>query len=109
MTPYEFGDILLLNAFPYTHPGEVKKRPALILADIGDQDLIVVRITSERPRDSFDLPIDSWKEAGLLLPSTARLSKMATLNKRLILKKLGRLGSPERRRVRGFLKKLFSL
>lgn len=106
---YELGDILLLNAFPYSSLGAVKKRPALVLADTGDEDFLLCRITSEAGRDLYDLEIDDWKEVGLLLPSTIRLSKIATLTKRLVLKKLGRLGSPERRRVRSTLKKLFVL
>ncbi|MBI4373478.1 MAG: type II toxin-antitoxin system PemK/MazF family toxin [Deltaproteobacteria bacterium] len=104
---FELGDILLLNAFPYSSLGAVKKRPALVLADTGDEDLLLCRITSETVRDPYDLGVQDWKGAGLLLPSSIRLSKMATLTKRLVLRKLGRLGSPERRRVRSTLKKLF--
>lgn len=109
MTPYDFGDILLLNAFPYSNLAKVKKRPALVLADIGDQDILVARITSEEPRDSHDMAITAWRDCGLLLPSTVRLSKMATLGKELVLKKLGKIGSPERRKIRSILKKLLNL
>ena len=109
MTGYEFGDVLLFNAFPYSSLQGEKRRPALVLADTGDLDLVVCRITSEAPRDSFDLPLSSWKESGLLLSSCIRASKMATLSRRLVVKKLGRLGSPDRRRVRTSLKRLFGL
>ena len=109
MIRYEPGDVVLLAAFPYSHMGAVKKRPALVLADIGDADLVLARITSETSRDPFDLILDRWKETGLLLPSIARLSKLATLDKRLVVKKMGRLGTPDRRRFRGLLKKLFDL
>lgn len=57
MTNYDFGDILLLNAFPYAHLDGVKKRPALVLADTGDQDLILARITTEESRDAYDFKI----------------------------------------------------
>jgi mRNA-degrading endonuclease toxin of MazEF toxin-antitoxin module len=109
LSEYEFGQVLLLNAFPYSQPGQVKKRPVLVLADIGDQDIVVARITSEGPRNKYDLLLDRWKESGLLLPSSIRLTKIATLQKTLVLKKLGRLGSPERRKVRTILKNLFNL
>ena len=108
MTNYEFGDVLLLNAFPYSHLDGVKKRPALVLADTGDQDLVLARITSEEPRDTYDIPLTRWKENGLLLPSTVRVSKLATLGKRLVLKKLGKLGSPDRRKISALLKNLFA-
>lgn len=107
MTKYEFGDILLLNAYPYSDLGKTKKRPALVLADTGDQDLILARITSETPRDRTDLLLHRWKDMGLLLPSCVRVSKIATLSKSLILRKMGRLGSPERRQIRSLLKELF--
>ncbi len=109
MTPYEFGDLLLLNAFPYSNQAQTKKRPALVLADTGDQDILVARVTSEDPRDNYDIALSSWKENGLLLPSSLRLSKIVTLSKRLVVKKLGKLGSPDRRKVRSLLKKIFDL
>lgn len=109
MTPYEFGDIVLLNAFPFSNLGQTKKRPALVLADTGDVDILVARVTSEEPRDSHDLSLTRWRDFGLLLPSTVRLSKLATLDKRLVLRKMGKLGSPERRKVRSLLKVLFGL
>ncbi len=109
MTGYEFGDILLLNAFPYSSLGGQKKRPVLVLADTGDFDLVVCRITSETPRDFFDPPLSFWKESGLLLSSCVRVSKIATLSRRLVVKKLGRLGSPDRRRIRTALRRLFGI
>lgn len=109
MTPYELGDVVLLRMFPFSNLDDSKRRPALVLADTGDQDVLVARITSENVRDSYDLKLDRWKEFGLLLPSCIRLSKMAALGKRLVLRKLGKIGSPERRKVRGLLKNLFDL
>ncbi len=109
MTPFEMGDVLLLNAFPFSNLGEVKKRPAVVLADTGDQDVVLARITSESPRDLHDMEIPHWKDCGLLIPSCIRLSKIATLSRRLIIRKLGRLGSPDRRRVRAKLKTMFDL
>ncbi len=109
MTPFEMGDILLLNVFPFSNLQEAKKRPAVVLADIGDQDIVLARMTSESPRDTYDLEIPHWKDCGLLLPTCIRLSKIATLNRRLVVRKLGRLGSPDRRKVRAKLKSMFNL
>lgn len=85
MTPYDFGDIVLV-AFPFTNLAHAKKRPALVLADLGDEDLLLARITSENSRNNADLAITHWKEYGLLLPSVVRLSKMASLQKKMVLK-----------------------
>ena len=106
MTTYSFGDILLLSAFPYSDSVGVKKRPGLVVADIGDDDVLVARVTSENPHNSHDLTLERWKDFGLLLPSCVRLSKIATLSKGLVVKKLGKLGSPERKKSRNILKKL---
>jgi mRNA interferase MazF len=109
MTSYEFGDVLLLNAYPFSDLTGVKKRPALVVADIGDEDVLVARITSEEPRDDHDVSLERWKAFGLILPSTVRISKVATLTKKLVLRKMGKLGSPERRKVRTVLRKMFAL
>lgn len=109
MTDCEFGDILLLRVFPFSDFSGSKKRPALVLADTGDRDVVVCRITSEEPRDRYDFEILRWEKAGLLLPSAVRVSKMAVLSRELIVRKLGRLGSPDRREVRSLLRKLFQL
>jgi mRNA interferase MazF len=107
MTNYDFCDVVLLQVFPYSDLKSGKKRPALVLADTGDRDLLVCRITSESARDVFDLGLLQWQDNGLLLPSTARVAKMASLEKNLVAKKLGRLGSPDRRKLRTILKRLF--
>jgi mRNA interferase MazF len=109
MIDYEFGDILLLNAYPFSDLSGIKKRPALVIADRGDEDVLVIRITSEEPRDDHDVSLDRWKEFGLVLPSTARISKVATLSKKLVLKKIGKIGSPERKKVRAVLRDLLEL
>lgn len=109
MTNYEFGDILLLRVFPFSNLEGSKRRPGLVLVDTGDRDVMVCRITSETPRDDFDLNLLHWKENGLLLPSSVRVSKIAVLNKDLALKRIGRIGSPDRRKVKAVLKKLFSV
>ncbi len=109
MTKYEFGDVLLLSAYPFSDLSGFKKRPALVIADTGDEDILVSRVTSEEPRDDHDVALDRWKDFGLLLPSTARISKMATLSKRLMVKKIGKIGSPERRKVRAALRSLLGL
>ena len=45
MTNYKFGDVVLI-AFPQTTSPQPKKRPALVILDIGDADLIRAQNTS---------------------------------------------------------------
>ena len=87
---YKLGDVVLLS-FPYTNATQSKKRPALVLADTQDGDIIVCRITSKSKGTDFDVEILDWQKAGLRVSSTARLHKIATLEKALVAVRLGKL------------------
>ncbi len=90
MHNYRLGDVVLLS-FPYTNATQSKKRPALVLVDTQDGDIIVCRITSKPKGTDFDVDIQDWQQAGLRLSSTARLHKIATLEKAMIAVQLGKL------------------
>ena len=45
MTTYEFGEIVLIG-FPQTGTTALKKRPGLVILDIGDADLVLAPITT---------------------------------------------------------------
>lgn len=103
---YVKGGIVLLS-FPFSSDDRATKRPGLVLLDTGDADLVVARVTSQAVRTPFDVVIDHWREAGLLLPSIVRLDKLATLEKRLVERSLGRLSSPDMGKVENVLKLLW--
>ncbi len=56
MTTYEAGDVILIS-FPFADQEKRKKRPALVLADTGDRDLIVARITTQSHDAEFDIAV----------------------------------------------------
>lgn len=84
-----------------------KRRPILVVHDFGDNDLLVVPITSQRARTAADLVLADWKSAGLQLPSTIRVEKLATIEKSCVARKLGVLPSAELVRVREKLSAVF--
>ena len=43
MITYKFGDIVLIG-FPHTDLQGISKRPAVVLYDSGDQDVLVARL-----------------------------------------------------------------
>jgi len=90
MSSYAAGDIVLLE-FPFTDTSGSKRRPALVLLDTGDDDIVVARVTGQLTATPEDVVLDEWQQAGLLLPSVVRLHKVATLQRRLVDKRLGRL------------------
>jgi len=54
-----FGEIVLLK-FPFTDGLSLKKRPALIINDYNDGDVIVCRITSQIYQTKYDIYIENW-------------------------------------------------
>jgi len=60
MTTYRPGEIIL-TVFPFTAGVQSKLRPALVLLDTGDADLIVARITTRRPQVSMEVAVADWR------------------------------------------------
>lgn len=104
---YQVGDIVLI-VFPFTDGVNAKKRPALVVLDTNDGDVLVARVTSKLAYSAFDVIIKDWKNAGLLLPSCIRLHKIASLEAKLIEKKIGALSITDLQEVKEKLSTLFS-
>lgn len=90
MTSYQAGEIVLV-ALPDSSGSLGKQRPAMVIADTGDEDLLLARITTQLYSSDFDVRLNDWKVEGLLAPSVVRLHKMATLEKRLVKQRLGKV------------------
>ena len=108
MTAYNFGDIVLVG-FPHSDLQGVSKRPAFVLYDSGDQDVLVARITTQEYNTEADYKIIDWRRSGLLAESFMRLGKQATIEKKYIIKKLGALSEPEPETVKSILRRIFKL
>ncbi|HEY7066014.1 MAG TPA: type II toxin-antitoxin system PemK/MazF family toxin [Chloroflexota bacterium] len=80
MMNYQPGDLVLV-AFPYTAGNQTRTRPALVVLDSGDADVLVARVTTQLYRTPYDVVIRDWRGAGLLAASVVRLHKLATLDK----------------------------
>lgn len=102
---YHFGEIVLL-AFPYTDHTALKKRPAMVLLDTEDGDILVARVTTQSYPSPYEVALSDWEAAGLLAPSFVKVNKLATLKAALIEKKLGNLSEPDLGLIRGKLKVL---
>ncbi|MBF9252639.1 type II toxin-antitoxin system PemK/MazF family toxin [Pontibacter sp. 172403-2] len=99
MNTLEAGDIVLLK-FPYTDGQSYKRRPALLLHNSDDEDIIVCRITSKIYESDFDILIREWEQMGLKLPSVIRVHKIATLEKSLVELVIGKIDSSTRKTVK---------
>jgi len=93
--PFEFGDVVLVP-FPFTSQRVSKKRPAVVVSNrtysTTRPDVIVMAVTSQLRPDprSGDVWIGHWQSAGLLKPSVVK-PVFATLEQRLVLRRLGAL------------------
>ena len=83
------GDIVLIP-FPFTDLSGTKTRPAVILIE-SEEYVTVCFITSQfKWQAEFDILIMPTELNGLKKPSLIRLSKLATIDKDMVI---GRLGS----------------
>lgn len=104
-TAYQPGDLVLVD-FPFTASGAGKARPALVVLDTGDADVMLARVTSQAQSTAYDVMLAHWQQAGLLAPSTVRVHKLATLAKSRIQKRLGSLSTTDRQQVASALHRL---
>jgi len=108
MTTYNFGDIVLIG-FPHTDLQGISKRPAAVLYDSGDRDVLVARVTTQEYKTKADYRIFEWRGCGLVAESYIRLGKQATIEKQYITKKLGSLAAPEVESIKSILRGIYSL
>ena len=93
-------DVVLLS-FPFTDLSATKVRPAVVVSpdnyNQNSQDVVVVLVTTNTSRrGAFDLLLEKshpeFLQTGLRYDSAIRIDKVFTLNRRLIVKALGRFG-----------------
>lgn len=110
MTDCDFGDVVLVP-FPFTDQATTKRRPAAVASSSvynrRRPDVVVVAVTSQlRPASQFgEVVITKWKEAGLLKPSVVK-PILASIEKSLLLRKLGRLAKEDRNTLQTTLRML---
>jgi len=100
MTSYNFGDVVLVP-FPFTDQSGSKKRPAVIVSSAAYNaarlDLILMAITSQLKSTPAigEVVITEWQRAGLLKASVVK-PVLTTVEKRLMLRQLGKLELTDR-------------
>ncbi len=95
MTVYKRGDVVLVP-FPFSDQTTTKKRPAVVISSDAynyvSSDIVIMAITSQTEKAIVigECLIADWQGAGLLKPSAIKPA-ISTIEKTLVLKKLGRL------------------
>lgn len=93
------GDIVVIP-FPFSDLSGSKRRPAIVLADLDGDDLILAQITSKDIGDSYSvaLTVSDICDGTLGKESNIRPNKLFTAEESLVLYKVGVL-TPEKLRI----------
>jgi len=86
------GDIVVIP-FPFSDLSGSKKRPALVIADLQGDDIILCQITSQQVKDKYAIPVkdSDFKSGKLTAPSNIRPNRIFTADKNIIIKKAASL------------------
>ena len=103
---FRAGEIIIAE-LPFSDQRETKRLPGVVLLDVGDDDIVVARVTSAEARSEHDVAIQSWRQAGLSYP-IARLHKLTTFEKTDIVKRIGSLADSDFKKVREAIQRLWS-
>lgn len=86
------GDIVVIP-FPFSDLSGSKKRPALVIADLQGDDIILCQITSQHAKDNYAISVKNsdFKSGKLTAPSNIRPNRIFTADKNIIIKKAASL------------------
>ena len=108
MTKYSFGDIVFIEFYQFAS-GDKKKRPAMVILDIGDNDVVVCPVTTRKWSGAGDYFLEDWKKSGLKKESWARLAKVSCLEKSDIVRVFGKVTNDDREQLLVVLRRLLEL
>ena len=86
---------ILLAELPFTTGVSRKIRPVLVMLDTGDEDVTVAPVTTSTAASLDSVPLQDFRQAGLVKPSAVRLHKVTTIHKQRALTRLGHLSSED--------------
>ncbi len=86
------GDVVVVP-FPFSDLSASKKRPALVVAALTGDDVILCQITSQAVSDSYAIPVSTadFKTGSLHQASNIRPNRLFTADSNIILYRAGEL------------------
>lgn len=90
------GDVVVV-LFPFSDLSSAKKRPALVLAGLSGEDVILCQITSQARQDEYAIALSpsDFSEGNLHKESNFRPNRLFTADRRIIQYTVGK-ASPEK-------------
>ena len=100
MATFVKGDVVIVP-FPFSDLSQAKRRPALVVADLKGDDLILCQITSQAVSDSYAVAVTNadFANGGLNKNSNVRPNRLFTADKGIILYKAGQLKAEKLKEV----------
>ena len=94
------GDVVVAP-FPFSNLSATKKRPALVVATLTGNDVILCQITSQAIVDSYTVPLidNDFTSGGLRQISNIRPNRLFTAETSIILYRAGTISSAKMHEV----------
>ena len=89
MARFVKGDVVIIP-FPFSDLTQAKRRPALVLAPLKGDDLILCQITSQQIKDSYSISLNhsDFNSGTLRQQSNIRPNRIFTADKKIVLYKI---------------------
>nr|WP_295930926.1 type II toxin-antitoxin system PemK/MazF family toxin [uncultured Dyadobacter sp.] len=90
MAKFVKGEVVVIP-FPFSDLSGSKRRPALVLADLPGDDLILCQITSQNSRDMHAVPLSvtDFLNGSLPVDSFIRPTRLFTADRNIVIRKAG--------------------
>jgi mRNA interferase MazF len=90
MAKFVKGDVVIIP-FPFSDLSQSKRRPAIVIAQLDGDDVILCQITSKNVSDNYSLPIDDadFLSGTLNQTSNIRPNRLFTADSHIILYRIG--------------------
>ena len=96
--------------FPQTNLQSGKRRPALVVADLAGDDLVLCQITRKARPDGYSIPLvlTDFERGHLAVDSFIRVSRLFTVEQSVILYTAGKIKDAKLQEVKSKIRQLFA-
>ncbi len=92
---------VVVAPFPFSDLSQAKRRPALVVAELTGDDVLLCQITSKTVADQYALPLEiaDFASGELRQPSNIRPNRLFTAEGKIILYRTGKLTTEKMQEV----------
>jgi mRNA interferase MazF len=103
------GEVVVLP-FPQTNLQSGKRRPALVVADLVGDDLVLCQITSNARSDGYSVPliVSDFERGRLAVDSYIRSNRLFTVEQSVVLYAAGKIKDAKLQEVKARIRQLFA-